>query len=686
MQQIQLNIIPFKTVVDNQTFAFYGEKQKGFAPIYWDKLFESFPEGREAKHKNYYSDFQPARPGAIEKSIVFTEAIGFSIHYFRYIILHYFKAIEGAIVFPNFTEDVEVWLEDTDVQHEQYRQYNKFTIKVQYRQVSEGYEIVLAYDGTSKVLKQSIADIPDFDTDKYNLINCNGTIYRYDKMPDDLNQQMETLFPVLSNPLKKEFNIEPDEIVIENRYKPYLKQLDWFYKTFLNTAAFKKLINISEDGFYKVPANKVYRTSENSNKLQFLENTHINPGLGIILHKPLRAFTKNHVKMFFIYHKDDGEFIKETFYEYITNGWHKEVNNEMKHTKNLQKFINQPLSIAKDKRIVFENTDTIFEEVSAQLKNFVASPNTTYVAIYITPIPKTDKEHPQHNTYYKIKEQLLHKGISSQVVYREHLGREDFYYFMPNIYVALLAKIGGIPWRLARVREEEIIIGIGAFKPQGATHRFLGSAFCFSNEGTFEGFDCFRDDEPIMLAGSIQNAVDRFIEKHKEAKRVIIHFYKEISNKYVFQPILDMLESIGARDIPVIVVTINKTDSKELLGFDMKSPGRMPVSGTYVKVGYNKYLLFNNTRYDERATLKPRDYHFPIKVSIKATKEELVQDVEVIRELIDQVYQFSRMYWKSISQQNLPVTTKYPEMVAEIFPHFEHNHLPEFGKENLWFL
>lgn len=67
MQQIQLNIIPFKPVVDNQTFAFYGEKQKGFAPIYWDKLFESFPEGREAKHKNYYSDFQPARQGAIEK-------------------------------------------------------------------------------------------------------------------------------------------------------------------------------------------------------------------------------------------------------------------------------------------------------------------------------------------------------------------------------------------------------------------------------------------------------------------------------------------------------------------------------------------------------------------------------------------------------------------------------------------
>jgi hypothetical protein len=99
------------------------------------------------------------------------------------------------------------------------------------------------------------------------------------------------------------------------------------------------------------------------------------------------------------------------------------------------------------------------------------------VAIYISPISKTEKDHPQHFAYYKIKELLLNKGISSQVLYKEHLSKEDFYYFIPNIYVALLAKIGGIPWRLARVKEDEIIIGVGAFKPQGSAHRFVGSAF-----------------------------------------------------------------------------------------------------------------------------------------------------------------------------------------------------------------
>lgn len=70
----------------------------------------------------------------------------------------------------------------------------------------------------------------------------------------------------------------------------------------------------------------------------------------------------------------------------------------------------------------------------------------------------------------------------------------------------------------------------------------------------------------------------------------------------------------------------------------------------------------------------------------RESKEELVQDVEVIRELIDQVYQFSRMYWKSIIQQSLPVTIKYPEMVAEIYPYFQHDELPDHGKESLWFL
>ena len=63
MQQIQLNIIPFTPVASKGTYSFYGEKQSGFAPIYWGKSMETFPEGREGKHRNYFTNFQVPRNG-----------------------------------------------------------------------------------------------------------------------------------------------------------------------------------------------------------------------------------------------------------------------------------------------------------------------------------------------------------------------------------------------------------------------------------------------------------------------------------------------------------------------------------------------------------------------------------------------------------------------------------------------
>ncbi|PJJ76468.1 hypothetical protein BXY57_2088 [Thermoflavifilum aggregans] len=91
----------------------------------------------------------------------------------------------------------------------------------------------------------------------------------------------------------------------------------------------------------------------------------------------------------------------------------------------------------------------------------------------------------------------------------------------------------------------------------------------------------------------------------------------------------------------------------------------------------------------EKALYNPaiaqQEYHFPVKIALSSTVEGMLDDMNLVEQLIYQAYQLSRMYWKSISQQNLP-DTKHPEMVAEIFPHFEHNHLPGFSKQNLWFL
>ena len=61
-------------------------------------------------------------------------------------------------------------------------------------------------------------------------------------------------------------------------------------------------------------------------------------------------------------------------------------------------------------------------------------------------------------------------------------------------------------------------------------------------------------------------------------------------------------------------------------------------------------------------------------------------DFELITELIDQVYQFSRMYWKSVRQRSLPVTIEYSKLVANIVLEFDDKDLVPFARNTLWFL
>jgi hypothetical protein len=113
----------------------------------------------------------------------------------------------------------------------------------------------------------------------------------------------------------------------------------------------------------------------------------------------------------------------------------------------------------------------------------------------------------------------------------------------------------------------------------------------------------------------------------------------------------------------------------------------MPKSGTIINIGKKEYLLFNNTRYnDSEKHSEQEGYPFPIKLKISSPNNEEELDSFEIKKLIEQVYQFSRLYWKSLRQQNVPITIKYPEMVAEIAPHFESGNIPPHGKEILWFL
>lgn len=274
-------------------------------------------------------------------------------------------------------------------------------------------------------------------------------------------------------------------------------------------------------------------------------------------------------------------------------------------------------------------------------------------------------------------------------------------FFLQNMGIAICAKLGGSPWLLDEIEKKELIIGIGAFRSDN--QQYIGAAFSFDNTGVFNDYSYFQKSELDELVGAIKMAIIRYSAVNSQPERIIIHYYKKISRKREFKKVEDMLKSLNL-NVPVFIVTINKTESEDIVLFDEESTytsynyqtrqnevvkSLMPYSGKWVNLGPSKeghrYLLCNNTRYENERFSNMDGFPFPIKLTIACPNRNDKIETPVVQQLIDQVYQFSRIYWKSVKQQGLPVTIKYPEMIAEIMPHF--NDKTVYTDNNcLWFL
>jgi argonaute-like protein implicated in RNA metabolism and viral defense len=302
---------------------------------------------------------------------------------------------------------------------------------------------------------------------------------------------------------------------------------------------------------------------------------------------------------------------------------------------------------------------------------------------YISPYTKFDPRPEKREIYFKLKEIMLHRGIGFQAIEREKIfGKFD--YSIANIGIAMIAKMGGIPWRLSRPAEKELIIGFGAFKSQRYNTKYVGSAFCFSNEGIFQEFNCFPADETWSIAGSAEEALLAYRRNNPDVKRMVIHYYKTIGYKEI-KPVEDMLRKLKL-DIPIIVVRINKTFSESQLIFDDSFSGKMPLHGSYVHIGRNEYLFCNNHRENAGSDVSKITLPLPLKIGLQSNHPGLLDDPALIERLMMQVYEFSFMHWRSVSQSTLPVTVTYPEMLAKLFPWFDSDTLPDEGRRSLFFL
>jgi hypothetical protein len=684
-QKLFFNILTFEFPSEKQTFYFSkedtGKSQKLHKSIFPREIDTLFPGVSNNGTDFIYTTFTGENEGFQPLEIDFTtENEDLIKRFYDRQINYYFRKLKEQIVKVSFIKDNQIWIYSRKFSTPQFDAYMKFSIKVQFKTVSKYPELLVSYDGVSKVFKKSVAELIELVSPaNFNWVLCGKNLRKWDWLEEDEEVPDYTqYFPVLNKGLERALNIPAEAPPRDNRYIKYHKYIDGFYTKFLTDPDFIDRFPVHQEGFLDVGSARINATTKESNLLVFGKNqTGIVPKYCLRDMKPFQASPYKNVHLFYIFHEAD---FKETtkINESFTNGF--------SWFKGLLNYANVLFHTEKGFSISFKNRENPIPEIEQELSNRKINPDIKYIAIYVTPYGKFEYDRQHREIYYKVKELLLKRKITSQAIDPEKMNAqgEGWVYSLPNIAVAILAKLDGIPWRLNTPVKNELIVGVGAFKHIEEGVQYIGSAFSFSNDGKFNSFEYFMKEEVEMLAGKISKAVRDYATINNQPDRLIIHFYKTMNEKELhhIEKALNEMEL----PIPVFIISINKTESKDIVAFDKDWVEMMPESGTFINIGKNKYLLFNNTRYPDGSFTKADGFPFPIKLKFDCTDKEQLKDTKVIRELIDQVYQFSRMYWKSVRQQNLPVTIKYPEMVAQIAPHFDGVDIPDFGKDNLWFL
>lgn len=613
--------------------------------------------------------------------------------YYTNRLLDYFHG-QGFPVKINFVGDLEVWVPDKSP-YAGFAGYRGFVLRVQFGRITDLPELLIAPGDIHSVCNKPLDadEMMEISPDHFTRVLFDNRLYPYDKMPEEARRNPDRVFACLNPALQRVFRLQRPAPERGNRYISKWKEIESFRKRFFLREEFGRVLQLAGTDWITTHALRLEEQVDADRALLFgQDNVHTDPFEGMRTYGPKELTPARKVIFFFICHVND-KSMALTVHEYL-----KGIRPGF---GGITRFAKIPYYTEQGLSIYFENKSDPMSEILEQLNNRVFSPDDNYVALYLSPFSKYGEIEAHKAIYYRVKEELLHRNIISQAIEvdktwgtqriqkdNKAVFESNFHYSLPNIAIAMLAKLGGTPWSLRPTALNELVIGIGAFRCFSQGKNYLGSAFSFSGEGRFYGFDYFRSDQTAELAGSILLAVRRYISEQKSLKRLIIHFYKNMSWREL-APIERGLEGLGL-NIPVYVVSINKTLSDDVIGFNLNQDHKMPYSGSWFGIGNDQYLFYNSSLVEGHPFQSRDGYPLPLKVSIKycpsSSGEIPASEQMAIPDLLRQVSLFSRLYWKSVSKQSLPVTLLYPEMLAEIAPHFTRPELPKTGKETLWFL
>jgi len=283
--------------------------------------------------------------------------------------------------------------------------------------------------------------------------------------------------------------------------------------------------------------------------------------------------------------------------------------------------------------------------------------------------------------YYKLKSYLIN-NVPSQfmnhyVLTSRILPYNQLDYYIGNLLVQFISKLGGKPWILNvdPERGSDIIIGTGATRIDNK------NLFCFAMVFKKDGTMLWNEISPIIrreqyltyLKEIIEKAVKGFKENNPDwpVERLTLHVsgkrpkIRDGETKVLEDTIEELKEQdLISQDAKFAILHLNETHPYWIMG---DSDNRYhPYEGTKVKLNSKRYLLALSQPSQRRNGLEMVTPIKPLSVEIVShnwTSEEFYPSAH---EILNEIYYLSKMNWRGFRSRNLPVTVNYPKLVARI--------------------
>lgn len=294
------------------------------------------------------------------------------------------------------------------------------------------------------------------------------------------------------------------------------------------------------------------------------------------------------------------------------------------------------------------------------------------------------------NPYFVCRGVLLSNRILVQSVTVEKACQDDskLRWILDSVAVQSYAKIGGTPWVVTAERSDpEIVIGIGEARPltMQRNARFFGFANIFNQNGAYlwtrfgqpvVGFDAYI----ASLEGKIKQSIEDYTQIERvEPKRLIIHLYKPPGKRTEARAIEDALSDLDLGIEYAIVHIDHNTDFRAL---DTEDGGLKPEGRLVVYVDdYQRLVVLSGREVD---WIPPRMAR--LRLAPQSTYRDL-------NSLTQQVYDFTNVNWAGFQPNNVPVTIKYPALLAQKYASLEQLGEDWFGRitetfllDKVWFI